>query len=370
MSFTIKELRLENFRSHKKSVLFFDPRLTILYGPNASGKTNCIEALQLLTQGESFRKAKNKDLVQWGEEESKIALLATDGELKRNIEARFSEKGKNLSINEKNKKSLSVDGERLTSVTFTPEDLRIVKDSATRRRREIDTLGSQLSQGYSKLLQEYRKVVSHRNSLLKEGSTEGAIFEAWDERQIELGYLLSKKRSSLLKRIEPLLSGFYSQIVGQAEESKDAQELSIEYVTNWIFDDGLEGLKNEARENREKEIQRKTSLIGPLKDDISFLVDEKNAREFASQGQQRTIVLSWKLAQMSLFEEILGVKPVLLLDDVMSEFDEKRRKYLAYLAGNISQTIITTANIDYFDKDLLGRAAKLKIPEDVEIAGR
>jgi DNA replication and repair protein RecF len=362
MPYTIETLEIYGFRSYKKACVDFDPTLTILFGPNAAGKTNIVEALQLLTAGESFRKPLRQDLIHWECDQARVVMRAVDGSLKRDVELMVTKDTKTTLVNEKKLRSTHDLSSALPCVVFTPEDLRIVKDSSSRRRQEIDALGIQLSATYAKLVSEYKKIITQRNRLLKDEQYGTAVFSAWDERMIDVGVALAAKRNSLFNHLIPHIHYFYEGLLDQDQKN---QKLNLRYESSWgevrDGDSFRAALSLRAKDER----SRRQSLVGPHRDDLLFEIEGRPARSFASQGQQRSIALAWKLAQLSVVEDLTQTRPLLLLDDVMSELDQTRRHYLAGLVGETAQTVITTANIDYFDKDLIARAKIISIPEDV-----
>lgn len=362
MPYTVESLQFNGFRSYRSAQIIFDPSLTILYGSNAAGKTNIIEALQLLTVGESFRKPLRQDLIHWDCKQATVIMKAVDGSLQRDVRLCISEGNKNTFINEKKMRSLHDLSSALPCVLFTPDDLRIVKESSQRRRQEIDALGIQLSARYARLVSEYKKIITQRNKLLKDGQYGTEVFDAWTDRMVEVGIVLAEKRSSLFNHLINPVINFYS---GLLNESQKGQKLSLRYESSWGKNQDRQSFLENLELRAEDERIRKQSLVGPHRDDLVFEIGGKLARSFASQGQQRSIALAWKLAQLSVIEDITQTRPLLLLDDVMSELDQNRRRYLANLVGELAQTVITTAHIDYFDEDLIGRAKTIAIPDDV-----
>jgi len=361
VSFIVNSLRMNNFRSYEKGYIEFDSHITILHGPNAAGKTNIIEALHLLTTGESFRNPKKDDLPLWGADKTQIEFVATDGNLRRDVEIIISKEDKTTLLNGKKITSKYEMLSALPCVIFNPDDLRIVKEAAARRRQEIDTLGSQLSPNYSKLISEYKKITTQRNKMLKEGNYKGDIFEAWTNRLIDVGIALTEKRIALFERIQPHVEKYYLELIG---DNENEESLLVRYESARGNNDVI-SFQDALNKREEDEIIRKQTLVGPHRDDIIFEINGKEARSLASQGQQRSIALAWKLAQLSVIKEFSNNKPLLLLDDVMSELDQKRRNYLAQIVGEAAQTVITTANIDYFDKNLLKRAKVVLVPEHI-----
>ena len=362
MSFIVKSLELYGFRSYKHARIDLDSQLTIFYGLNGAGKTNIVEALQLLSMGESFRKPLRQELINWESEQARIVMYASDGKLKRDVEILIEDNSKIILINEKKPKSIQEMGSVLPCVVFTPDDLYIIKESSLRRRQEIDTLGSQLSFTYSKLVSEYKKIIIQRNRLIKEDQFGTDVFEAWNDRLIEVGLALASKRESLFYHLIPPMENYYRELL---DSDYKGQKLSMHYESNWGKEKNEQSFREALEKHAPEERSRKQSLVGPHKDDLIFNINNKTARNFASQGQQRSIVLAWKLAQLSVVEEFTGARPLLLLDDVMSEFDQTRRRYLAGIVENLAQTVITTAHIDYFDEDFIKKAKKVLVPNDV-----
>jgi len=200
---------------------------------------------------------------------------------------------------------------------------------------------------------------------LKENQYRTEVFEAWTERLIDVGVALNSKRNSLFDRIIPHVLKYYDALL---DENQTDQQLTIYYESTWgeAQDEADFRATLEARAN--DEIIRKQSLVGPHRDDLIFEIAGRPSRNFASQGQQRSIVLAWKLAQLAVIEEITQTRPLLLLDDVMSEFDQMRRHFLTSVVGEVAQTVITTANIDYFNQNLINRARTICIPDDIVLA--
>lgn len=379
MSLKIKKIVLDDYRGYDHLVFDDISNLVIIVGPNAVGKTNIIEAIQLLTAGVSFRKPTWSELISWEREAGYAFIEMEDG--KRQLEHRVIFKGneRKYEVNGKRKGAPSIRG-ALPCVLFTPDDLQLVKASSSHRRDAIDALAVQLSKNYSSLKSNCQQALRQRNLLLKEGIHAGALFESWDESLAIHGARLCLNRWRLFDRLFSHMKRIYGTIA-------TSEELDALYIPSWKrFDERgrqmgdfalyetapsssdvtLESIEHELLEHsqllEEQEIRRGSSLIGPHKDEIAFFINGRNARLFASQGQQRTIVLAFKLAAVELVNEIMGVEPVLLLDDVMSELDERHRDALtSFIEGN-SQSFITTTNLDYFSADILEHATVVQVP--------
>ncbi len=375
MTFRIEKIKLHNFRSYKDVLIELDSHLTILYGPNAIGKTNFIEALQLVTEGTSFRNPSWADVVNKEDDSTsaRIVMSASDEQRVRDVIFEVKSNTRTLVVNDKRVRSLSVFMGVIPSVLFTPDDLLIVSGSSEARRVELDSLGSKLSKKYFQLKQEYKKIVAQRNKLFKDEEINFLLLEVLNEQLIEYGSALIFQRIKLLKRINLEIQEAYSQI-------NNRESLNILYFSN-IFSQSQEGLniddeifqtslieikelfKKKLEQRKNDEFIRRISLVGPHRDDIIFNLDNSNARTFASQGQKRSITLAWKMAEVKVIEKISGSKPLLLLDDVMSELDGERRNSLTHLVSEVAQTVITTANIGYFTQDLLDQAKVINVEE-------
>jgi len=354
---TITSVTVRNFRSYEDYTLELDHELTVLSGPNAAGKTNLLEAIQLLTEADSFRRPSWSEAVRRGSEEARLSLQAEADGRRLGIELAISSRGRrSYSVNGKARKSITQVAGILPCVIFTPDDLRMVKDSAEGRRAALDSLGSQLSPSYARLRAEYDKTLRQRNALLRAGDGDEETMGAWGERLAVVGGQLVAHRMRLFARMKSSMQGIYPRIA-------DDGDLTIQYVPSWERDGvaGVDGAPDESirrhlQTKRGAEAARKASISGPHRDEIVFKIGGDDARVYASQGQQRTVALAWKLAEVDVITAVAAQRPVLLLDDVMSELDERRRHALAAFVGSAAQTVITTTNLGYFESDLLTRA--------------
>lgn len=355
MGLTVDTLSLADFRNLGEREISFSPSLTLLAGKNASGKTNTVEALQLLTSGYSFRKATPSQLIRQGSESARLhARLHGDGRVV-DVACEIDAKRKVFFKNGKKCMAREMPG-TLFSIIFTPDDLLMVKRGASYRRDEIDAFARQANPGYDKVLTAYMRTVEQRNHLLKEERVDEAMLDAWDESLALGGATLLLARHRLFERLRTKLEEVYAALSG-------GEELRATYVST-IGDDCLylsrEAVRDRYREalaaGRADDIRRQQTLIGPHRDDIAFEIAGSDARAFASQGQQRSIVLALKIAEVMLAQEIVDQPPLLLLDDVMSELDaERRARFLAYADQGI-QTVITTTNLGYFTDELIDAA--------------
>lgn len=345
-------LEVNSWRSFPAYELDLAPRVTVLVGRNAVGKTNLVEALQLLTSGASFRKPAASELLREGCPRGR-AQLTLEGE------GRLLQMGLDLADGKRaftrNGKRTTAAGVRgvLPSVLFCPDDLDMVKRSASARRAALDSFGVQLNAQYAKLLSAYERTVEQRNSLLRE-APQPSLLEVWDESLASTGAQLLMHRVALLERIRGHFIEVYRAIAPH-------EEPDVAYVPTMgplasTRDGVAEQFAAALAERREDELRRGLTLVGPHRDEISFTIDGRSARDFGSQGQQRSIVLAWKIAEVQVTRDILGRPPLLLLDDVMSELDAVRREAIMGFVADEIQTVITTTNLGYFSEEVLERA--------------
>jgi len=358
----ITRLELTDFRNYRRMMMEPSPGLTIIVGPNAVGKTNIIEAVQLVTATRSFRRPDPSELVRWGCSEARVDLRAEEGP--RLLEVRLdvnNEGHRTYSVNGQVKRRHSDVAGLLPSVVFTPDDLGMVKGPAERRRASIDDLGEQLSPTYGALRRDYGRAVRQRNTLLKEG-THGGSAAAWDEQVATLGARFVIHRLGLLERLMEQASLRYEEMSG-GEKLGYSYEDRCGLGTCGSRDAGEveRSIRDEMDRRSAEEQRRMVTLAGPHRDDIVIEIDGRDARSFASQGQQRTVALAWKLAEVAVVEGVLRRKPVLLLDDVMSELDADRRAALSEVVSSEVQTIVTTTNTGYFTEEMLSRSLVVPI---------
>ena len=362
MGILARTLSVRDFRSYEAFELELASDITVLVGPNAAGKTNLVEALQLLTAGQSFRRPAPVDLVRDGASRAAISLRLEG-------EGRVLDMGM---VSEKGRRSFSRNGKRVTasgvrgvlpSVLFCPDHLDMVKRSARVRRAALDDFGVQLNESYAQLTGSYERTVEQRNNLLKDRFASPELLGAWDDALVSAGAAVLVHRLALLERVRERLVAVYRTIaphesvdvryrasIGDipAASARDREAVAACFATALA-------------ETREEERRRGLTLVGPHRDEIVFLVDGRDARSFASQGQQRSLVLAWKIAEVEVARDILGRYPILLLDDVMSELDEARRESIVRFIADEIQTVITTTNLGYFSHEVLDRATVVRM---------
>lgn len=368
MSIVAQRLDVVRYRSFDEYTLDLSRGVTVLVGHNAAGKTNLIEALQLLCAGTSFRKPSPADLVRMGEDACRMDLsLAGEG---RVIDLACTVRdGKRSFL--RNGKKCTAAGVRgvLPCVLFCPDHLDMVKRSASVRRSALDDFGIQLNDQYAKLVSAYDRIVEQRNSLLKERYCSRDLLGAWNDSLATTGAALLVHRIALLKRISEHLVEAYRAISG-GEDISVRYEATIGDAAAWGKGDGARAAAKEMflaalEAHADDEMRRGLTLVGPHRDEIAFSIDGRDARAFASQGQQRSLVLAWKVAEVAVTRDILGRYPLLLLDDVMSELDAQRREaFMAFVADDI-QTVITTTNLGYFTDETLQGAKVVTVGAEV-----
>lgn len=356
MALTVKRLSLVDWRNARDRTVELSDAMTVLVGPNGCGKTNAVEALQLLTAGVSFRRPTPAQLVREGAEVGRAQLEAGGDGRVMDVTCTVSQGSRRFTRNGKPVRPSGVAGE-LLSVLFTPDDLDLVKRSASVRRDELDGFGSQASPAYRRLCRDYGRAVEQRNRVLKGDDLDVGLLDAWDLSLASLGGALLAHRRSLWEKLGERAREVYAELA-PAEPLGTEYHSSIGPVDAGATRADLEELLGAAlAESRERDLARRQTTVGPHRDDPCFTLSGRSARDYGSQGQQRTAVLAWKLAQVRFCEEHLGRRPLLLLDDVMSELDEHRRAAVsAYVDGGI-QTVVTTTHLGYFDEATLARAS-------------
>ena len=377
MGLRITDIALSDFRNYERFALSDVGALTVFTGRNGVGKTNMLEAVQLVTSCGSFRHPQIGQLIREGAERALVEVRTTDGNRQLATTLALEPGKKRYSVNGKAKGAADVRG-TLPAVVFTPDDLQLAKKSSSVKRMALDELGSQLARNYHVVLGDYEKTLRYKNRLLKDEAP-GDLIAAINETLVTCGSQLFCYRAALFSRMMPLVQGAYAEISDGGEVFSASYLPSWDHLSGMEADAGASGLVCDAtlavRENgapdRERvrdllfehlerygalETQRHRSLVGPHNDKLGFALAGRDAAAFASQGQQRSIVLAWKLAEVELVRQTLGTNPVLLLDDVMSELDASRRDTLVSFVSEDIQTLITATDLDGFNPALLERA--------------
>lgn len=349
----IQELFLRNFRNYITLELKTHPNLNIFIGANAQGKTNILEAVYYTATGRSHRTNKENELLRWQETYFKIDLKAEKNNRKISIEITARDDGqKRIKVNGVPKKRISGLVGEINVVLFSPEDLMLIKGGPAIRRKYLDNEIAQVNPTYYHNLLNYNKVLIQRNNLLRsirDRREDPQSLEIWNSQLAEFGCKIISKRIEVLKKITPLARLMHRKITDGQEELEIRYYSSVDLKMEGAGDNNIkEKFLHLINTLRDEEIKRGISLAGPHRDDFSLFVHGKDMRLFGSQGQQRTCVLSLKMAELEFMRSETGEYPVLLLDDVMSELDDQRRKFLLDVVYKNIQTFITATTMNYF----------------------
>ncbi len=337
----IKSLELADFRNYESINISFDKGTNILYGDNAQGKTNILEAIYVSATTKSHKGSKDKDIINFNKEEAHIRTYLEKEDVEYRVDMHLRKnKSKGIAIDgQKIKKAADLLG-LLNVVFFSPEDLAIIKNGPSERRRFADMELCQLDNFYLYNLNHYNKIINQRNKLLKDISFNPGLKETlniWDSQLVSFGSKIIERRKLFTEQLCEIIGDIHNKLSGGKEE------LIVKYEPD-VF---IEEFEDRMRENQEKDIRYKMTQSGPHRDDFSFIVNGIDIRKFGSQGQQRTAALSLKLSEIELVKKMTKDTPVLLLDDVLSELDSSRQNYLLNSIGEI-QTIITCTGLDEF----------------------
>lgn len=357
----IKNIRLTNFRNHLDYSLDFSDT-TVLIGENGVGKTNILEAVWLISDGRSWRTARDQEAISWGQDFAKIKAdiliekeqkeLSLELVLQNPYAITEKSQSKLLKINGVNKRLIDLLGQ-MPAVLFSPESLQLVDGSPGARRKFLDIMLSQISHPYAVHLLEYQKVLRERNKLLyfvSVGRAKPDELEFWDGKLAELGSFILEKRIEAVRFLNIDIASSYQEIAGSDEVLK----------LNYKYSVKPENFAEEIKNVKNREIEHVGTLIGPHRDDLEIILNKRNLDVFGSRGEYRSAILALKVMEMRFLEKHLDEKPILLLDDIFSEFDAKRRKHLAKITEN-AQVIITTTDLDHIEKGLRERAKIVEV---------
>ena len=337
----IKSLELMDFRNYERLSMKFHNGTNILYGENAQGKTNILEAIYLCGTTKSHRGSKDREIIRFEKEEAHIRLILEKNQVPHKID---------IHLKKNKSKGVAIDGfpikkqgelfGMLNLVFFSPEDLNVIKNGPSERRKFIDFELSQIDKLYLFHLSNFNKTLMQRNNLLKQIGFNRDLLDTlyiWDHKLVEYGSHIIKSREKFIAMLNELVFDIHKKLTGGKEE------LSLTYEPNTLITDFEEKIKK----NRERDLTQGLTNIGPHRDDMCFKLGNIDLRKFGSQGQQRTAALSLKLAEIALVKSIIHDSPVLLLDDVLSELDRQRQNHLLNSIGDI-QTIITCTGLEEF----------------------
>lgn len=318
----LKSLELANFRNYEELNISFDKGTNILYGDNAQGKTNILEAIYVSATTKSHKGSKDKEIINFDKEEAHIRTYLE----KENVETRVD-----MHLRKNKSKGIAIDGQKikkaadlmglLNVVFFSPEDLSIIKDGPAERRRFADMELCQLDSFYLYNLNHYNKIIGQRNKLLKDMYFQPELKDTlniWDSQLVSFGSKIIERREQFVKQLGDIIFDIHKKLSGGKEELVIAYEPDV----------SIEDFEKQMKYNQDKDIRLKQTTTGPHRDDFSFVVNGVDIRKYGSQGQQRTAALSLKLSEIELVKKISKDTPVLLLDDVLSELDSNRQNYL------------------------------------------
>lgn len=337
----IKALELTDFRNYESLNIEFDEGTNILYGDNAQGKTNILEAIFIAATTKSHKGSKDREIINFDKEEAHIRTY---------IEKDNDTKKVDMHLRKSKSKIVHLDGVKVKKaanllgicnvVFFSPEDLSIIKDGPSERRRFADMELCQLDNSYLFNLSHYNKIVEQRNSLLKDiyfNQDLKNTIDIWDMQLINYGAKIIERRLEFAKELNDIIKDIHNKLSGGKEEIEVIYEPNVE----------ISDFENALKTAREKDMRSKITSVGPHRDDFCFNVNGIDIRKYGSQGQQRTAALSLKLAEIEIVKKITGENPILLLDDVLSELDNNRQNYLLNSIGSI-QTIISCTGLEDF----------------------
>ncbi|MBQ4466986.1 MAG: DNA replication/repair protein RecF [Firmicutes bacterium] len=343
----IKNLKIKDFRNYEVLDLEFNEKVNIIIGSNAQGKTNLMESIYISSFGRSFRTSRDTDMIRFGQDMSKVKMSFNKDRGDVDIE---------ILLSKDHKKSIKVDGVRIKKtsqlldnvyiVIFSPDDLKIIKDEPEKRRKFIDKELCQIKPSYYSNLSDYKKVLLERNTYLKEVNVDPDMMDIWDMQLAKYGAAIMNHRKAFIDKISDISREIHEGITNNKEI------LSIKYDPNIKYSDDLkeqeEIFYDILKKSFENDLRMRTTTKGPHKDDLEFFIktgdNEINARNFGSQGQQRTAALSLKLAEIDIIKKETGEYPILLLDDVLSELDLERQEYLIKTLS-FNQLFITAAEM-------------------------
>ncbi len=370
----IKKLGIKNFRNYSDIELELNSNKVLFIGKNAQGKTNLLEAVYYLSSLDSLRAKTDNELIKWGEDFCTIKAQINKFDIDTDLEVLINPPNrKKLKVNGINKNKSSEFISNISAVCFTTNDLLLLRGTPDDRRKWLDSAISQIFPAYIDRLNKYNKIKTQKNNYLKnlKGnlSADTSVLDIWNEQlaitgsnltYIRINFLyelqkIAKEKHLKISNTEHLETIYNSTIIGDIN-SKEKFEFNNEYI--------LENFKNKLEEKKPEEIIRAQSVVGAHRDDVSFFINNNEAKKYASQGQQRTIVLSLKLAELELIKEKINTNAILLLDDVLAELDDLRQNFLLDAIGDETQTIITSVDTLHFKEEYLKNVEIFEIKDN------
>ena len=336
----IKNIKLKNFRNYEEQEIELSKNINVFFGQNAQGKTNIVEEIFLCSLGKSFRTNKEKEVIRFNEKNTNIEVDYQKKDREGKINFNIGEK-KEVFINDVKTQKMSEILGNINIVLFSPEDINILKDGPSRRRKFLNILISQIRPKYVYNYNMYLNVLEQRNNYLKkieENNFDENLLDIYDEKLAEYGLIINKYRNEYIKKIKEKINNIHKNITEEKEEIK------IKYISDC---EDKETFFKKLKENRKNDIERGYTSCGIQRDDIYFFINGKKVDVYGSQGQQRTAILSLKLCELEIIREEIDEKPILLLDDFMSELDEKRKNNLLKNMKDMQIIITCTEKIKY-----------------------
>lgn len=337
----IKRLQMLNYRNYNVLDISLGPHVNVFMGDNAQGKTNILEGIYYCAFARSHRTSKDRELINWNSDNALLSVTVGRERLDKRIDISILKDGKKaIQINKIKIKKIGELFGNFNVVMFSPEDLKIIKDSPGVRRKFIDMELCQLNPKYYYNLVQYNKVLNERNSILRNKNINKDILDVYDMQLVEFGYNIIIDRLEYIQKLNKYSTKIHSDITSGKEK------IEFKYIST-IKD--LENIKENfyslLEKNRSRDCERGITSIGPHRDDFTVLINDIDTKSYGSQGQQRTAVLTIKFSSLKIIKELTGEHPVLLLDDVLSELDFSRKRYILSTIGDI-QTIITCTGIE------------------------
>ena len=343
----LKHLSLRNYRNYESLSLPFYPGLNVIHGRNAQGKTNLLEAIYLVCGLRPFSGAKNSELVRFGCEASLVKGEILSGNGLNEVHITVKKEGRHTRLNSKTVRSISQHFGRFKVVLFLPSDIEIVKGGLQARRNYLDSVISAIYPAHIKQLRDYQRAVGQRNHMLGSGEKVSSLsVELWDEQIARYGADIVSRRIEMIKSFNRKLAEVY----GEHGESDTSALVSYGFSFERGEDIG-KGIREALSKNFPLDRKRGHTTVGPHRDRVGFLLNGQNASRFASQGQSKNLVLALKASEIRLFKEHTGTNPILLLDDITSELDMKRRSFLFQTLSEFTGQVFVTST----DKDEIPR---------------
>lgn len=337
----IKRLQMLNYRNYNVLDISLGPHVNVFMGDNAQGKTNILEGIYYCAFAKSHRTSKDRELINWNSDNALLSVTVGRERLDKRIDISILKDGKKaIQINKIKIKKIGELFGNFNVVMFSPEDLKIIKDSPGVRRKFIDMELCQLNPKYYYNLVQYNKVLNERNSILRNRNINKEILDVYDMQLVEFGYNIIIDRLEYIKKLNKYSAKIHSDITSGKEKIEFKYISTIKDLKNI-----KENFYSLLEKNRVRDFERGVTSIGPHRDDFTVLINDIDTKSYGSQGQQRTAVLTIKFSSLKIIKELTGEHPVLLLDDVLSELDFSRKRYILSTIGDI-QTIITCTGIE------------------------